>query len=463
MLSLAGGLAGILLALWGKELLRTYFGTQIPMNLSGRVLAFNIAVAFITGLVFGVVPALRATRLSVHNSMKGNARIALLQSRPALNRSLVAIQVAMAVVLLVGAGLLMQSAGNWKRLDMGFNPEEFVVFDAPPIEKRDAGLYSRLAERIREAPGVRSVSTAGCLPPSSCSSGLSATDVDNARRVDARRLVVPPEFFETMGISLVAGRSFTLADRAAGTGTAIVDEELAGALYPQSSPIGKRFYFGSGDRRSEFEIVGVVENVVFDVDRSEIRPNYYIPDVEAGGNFGTSFVVRIAGTPQKVVPEIRQAVADVNSTFPIFGLTTLQQIVEQALSRQHQMSATWILFGCAALFLTAIGLYGLTSYSVTRRINEIGIRIALGATSEGVVILVIRQILKLVAAGMAAGFVLSLILTQVLRSYVFGVKTVEIWTLVAVGAIVTAVSAVASYLPARKGTRIDPVTALRGD
>ena len=463
VVALLGGVAGILLSVWGEDLLRAYFRTQIPMDINWRVLAFNVAVACITGLLFGLVPALRATRMTVNNSMKGNARVAAVQPRPILNRSLVVIQVAMAVVLLIGAGLLVQSAGNWKRLDLGFNPDEIVVFQAPPAEKRAAGLYGRLADRIREAPGVRGVSTAGCFPPDSCSSSLSTSDRDDPVRVDARRLIVPPRFFETMGISLVAGRAFASTDLAVGTAVAIVDTELARALYPASNPIGQHIHFGEGERRAEFEIVGVVESAVFDIDRSRIRPNYYTPQTEAGLNSGTSFVIRIAGSPQNVIPEIRQAVAEVDSNFPIFGLTTLQQIVEQTLSRQRQMSATWILFGSSALLLTAIGLYGLMSYIVTRRLNEIGIRIALGATSESVLLLVMRQIFLLVAGGIATGFVLSLILTQVLRAYVFGVHVVEVWTLLAVAGIVTVVTAVASYLPARKGTRIDPVAALRCD
>jgi ABC-type antimicrobial peptide transport system permease subunit len=266
-----------------------------------------------------------------------------------------------------------------------------------------------------------------------------------------------------MGISLVAGRNFNTADLTGNSSAAIVDEALAGALYPGSSPIGKRFGFTQGTNRRDFEIVGVVENVVIDVDRSRIRPNYYIPEAVTGQNSGTSYVVRISGDPQVVVPEIRQAIMDVDPDFPVFGLTTLQEIVERTLSRQRQMSATWILFGATALLLTAIGLYGLMSYTVTRRVKEIGIRIALGATNDNVLLLVMRQFLKLVTAGLAAGFALSLVLNQVLRSYVFGVNFVEIWTLSTVVAIVVVVTTVASYLPARKGTRIDPVVALRSD
>jgi predicted permease len=462
VLATLGGVAGILLAMWGKELLRAYFGPQMPLDISGRVLAFNIVATFTTGLLFGVVPALRATRLSLNNAMKGNVRTSA-QPRAMLNKSLVVIQVAMAVVLLIGAGLLVESAGNWERYDMGFNPAEFVIFDAPPDDNTQAGFYDRLARRIREERGVRAVSTAGCFPPSSCSSGLSTMDAGNPRYADARRLAVPPEFFETIGLSLVAGRNFNTADLTGDSSVAIVDEALARALYPESHPVGKRFGFGSGTLRYDFEIIGVVESAVFDVDRSRIRPNYYTPEALMGQNSGTSFVVRIAGDPQVVIPKVRQAIREVDSDFPIFGLTTLQHLVEQTRSRQRQMSATWMLFGATALLLTAIGLYGLVSYTVTRRVNEIGIRIALGASTDNVLLLVMRQFLKLVTAGLAAGFVLSLVLTQVLRSYVFGVSFVEIGTLATVGAIVVGVTAVASYLPARRGTQIDPVIALRSD
>jgi hypothetical protein len=430
ILALIGGAAGIVLSLWGKEVLRAYFGPQVPLSLSWRILAFNIGVAGLTGLLFGLAPALRATRRSLSDTAKQRAGNPA-QSTRLFNKSLIVIQVAMSVVLLIGAGLLIQSAGNWSRLEMGFDPTRIMLFEAPPPQedRRGADLYSLIAEQIGGIPGVLGVSTAGCFPPNSCGNAVQNVGGERPYRADARYLQVNPNFFNAAGVSLVAGRTF----------------------------------HETGDGERELEVIGVARNIVLDVGRETLRPVLYGPETPSDYRYGTTFIIRIAGDSERIVPLIRQAVSDVDPRFPIFGVTTFKQLAERNLSQHRQLSTTWTFFGGSVLLLTAIGLYGLMAYTVSRRVNEIGIRIALGATRLNVVSLVMNQILRLIIIGLGVGFVMSLGLNQVIRAYVFGIQLFDLRTLIAVASLVAMVTLAASFLPARKSARIDPVIALRSE
>jgi predicted permease len=311
VLAFAGGVLGVLAAHWGKELLKTYLGEQIVLSINPRVLAFSIAVAAIAGVLFGLAPALRATRSNLHDAAKGNIRN--VAPRALLNKSLVIIQVAMSVVLLTGAGLLVRTLNNWQRMDMGFNVDGLVIFELPPVgqNQKDADFNRRLTERIGAVPGVVAVTTAGCFPPSSCGNVVRATE-GNAPSTEARRLMIGPSFFATFGISVLAGRNVDGRDVPGAPAVAVVDDALARQLYPDANPIGKRFSVGRMPESREFEIVGIVQNIVLDVGRSKIRPVYYTPESQVTSDSGTGFIVRTSGDPQLVIPAIRRTVADIN-------------------------------------------------------------------------------------------------------------------------------------------------------
>jgi predicted permease len=463
ILALMGGVAGIVLSLWGKEVLRAYFGPQVLLTLSWRILAFNIAVASLTGLLFGLAPALRATRWSLSDTAKQKAGNPT-QSKRLLNKSLIVVQVAMSVVLLIGAGLLIQSAGNWSRLDMGLDPTKTLLFEAPPSEesRKGADIYSLIADQIRGIPGVLGVSTAGCFPPNSCGNAVRSIGGDRLYRADARYMVVNPGFFNAAGVPLVAGRTFTAAEATEDSAVAVIDEEFARLLFPGSSPLGKRFIHETNGGEHEVEVIGVARNIVLDVGRERLRPVLYGPE-PTGYRYGTTFIVRIAGDSERIGPLIRRAVSDIDPRFPIFGMTTFKQLAERNLSQHRQLSTTWTFFGGSVLLLTAIGLYGLMAYTVSRRVNEIGIRFALGATRLNVVTLVMNQILRLIFIGLGVGFVMSLGLNQVIRAYVFGIQLFDLRTLIAVASLVAVVTLAAGFLPAQRSARIDPVIALRSE
>jgi predicted permease len=462
LLAMAGGAAGLLLAAWGKEMLKAYFGEQIPLSIDFRVLAFNASVAIATGILFGLTPALRATRSSLNDVTKRNLRSAT-APRIRLNRSLVVIQVAMSVVLLIGAGLLTRTVGNWERLDVGFQMDNLFVFEVPPVnENTGSDFYDRLTERLAGTPSVTGVTTARCFPPSLCGNEVRAVGADEeSRAVQTRRFAVAANFFETLGASIRAGRNFDRGDVPNAPQVAVIDEALASRLFPNSNPIGRLIRAGRNPYVRDFEIVGVVEEIVLDFGRSEVRPNYFTPVSQSPDPDGGSFIVRIPGDPHVAARSIRQAVADLDPRLPLFGMTTLKQLMDQYLRRPRLLSATWTLFSGIALFLTAIGLFGLMSYTVSLRVNEIGIRMALGATHLQVLALLMRQTQWLVVIGLIAGFAVSLGINQILWSFIFGVRIFDLWNFAWVAATVGAVTGLASYIPARRAVRVDPMTALR--
>ncbi|MGA8166871.1 MAG: ABC transporter permease [Candidatus Acidiferrales bacterium] len=490
MLSVMGGILGILFAYWGAHAIVSFvssnqtrpmgFATGIDM----RVLGFTVAVSLLTGILFGIAPAFRSVRVDLTPALKegegGSASSGHAGGRWfSVGNGLVVAQVALAVVVLVGAGLLVRTLANLRDVDLGFNAHNIVIFSIDPTLAgyKDAQLdsfYRDLQGRLAATPGVSAVSYSQ-MPL--LSGGLMITGFhwpgtpqDQASVADT--LQVGPDFFDTMHIPFVVGRNFTASDfelaatNHGATHTSaptpiIVNQAFIQKYLGKENPLGKEFgetpADANGPGNPGYEIIGVVRDAKYNDLRRDVHAMMYSPQ-----NFGgASFELRTAAEPQAILPTIRNVVAEVNSTLPLYNVTTESEQIDRLLFEQRLIARVSGFFGLLALVLACVGLYGLLSYEVSRRTREIGIRIALGAQPGGVLRLVLRQGLVLAIVGAAVGIGVALGVTRYLASMLFDVHANDPLTLIAVGVLLVLVALAACYIPARRATRVDPMVALR--
>jgi predicted permease len=469
LLASMGGALGVLVGYWGKQLLP---GALTEMTaLDWRILAFVLVITGATGIVFGIAPAIRATGLNVNAALKETGR-SVVGSRSVLGRSLLIVQVAISLVLLVGAGLFLRTLSNLRHVDVGFNPQNLLLFRINPQlnrydEARMFTLYRDLVDRIGAVPGVRAVAMS---QPALLSGSVNSTGIFVQGRVyppgrptDAtngiNRLVISPNFFEVMGIPIMMGRAFTDRDNQTAPKVAIINEAAARKYFPDENPIGH--HFGSNPEVSgEIEIVGILRDAKYESVRDAAPPTMYVPLQQNPRGFGV-FEVRTAGPTASVMSGIREAVRQVDSTLPIMDVSTQIEQVEKRFAQEKVFAQAYTLFGALALVVASVGLFGLMSYSVSRRTNEIGIRMALGAQRADVLRLVMRESMILVVIGVVAGLAVAVAASQFVTTLLFGLAPTDPRTMfVAVGVMVL-VSAVAGYLPARRASNVDPMVALR--
>ncbi len=471
LLAIAGGALGILVGYWGRHLLPGPPGQTPPMD--WRVLAFVLAITAVTGVIFGIAPALRATGVDVNAALKQNTR-SIAGSRSLLAKSLLVVQVAISLVLLVGAGLFVRTLQNLRDVDVGFNPRNLLLFRVAPDlngydEKRTLALFPRLFEQIGAVPGVRGVAlTAPALLSGSVNStsifvqgrSYAGTNVrDN--RDSINRLIISPGFFDVMEIPLLAGRTFGAQDNATSTKVAIINETAAKKYFPNQNPIGMRF--GSSPETSgQIEIVGILSDAKYDSVREAAPPTMYVPYQQRGGGGGV-IVVRSAVAPETLIGAVREAVRQVDPNLPMMDVSTQIEQIDRLLQQERLFAQACTLFGALALFLAAIGLFGLMSYSVSRRTNEIGIRMALGAHRGDVLRLVMRESMTLVVIGMILGIGLALWAGRFVTAQLFGVGGTDGVTVAAAAGIMLLASLPAAFLPARRASGVDPMVALRYD
>ena len=465
LLAALGGGLGILVGSWGQLLLPGAQGQSAPID--WHVVGFLIGVTGATGIIFGIAPALRATSLNVSAALKETSR-SVAGSRSLLSRALLVIQVSVSLVLLIGAGLFLRTLNNLRQVDVGFNPTNLVLFRINPslnrydVDKQQA-LHERLRERIAAIPGVRSAawSNVPLLSNSVNSTNFMVLGHANTREThnDMNMLVVSPEYFATMQMPIVAGRGFTARDDAKSPPVGLINETAVRKFFAKGeNPIGMRF--GSSlEEAGKTEIVGILRDVKYDTVRGEVPPTEYVPYAQAP-NQGGLFQVRTAGDPMSTLGAIREAVRQVDPNLPMLDVITQMEQIEKNLAQERIFAQAYVLFGGVALLLAAIGLFGLMSYSVARRTNEIGIRMALGAQRADVVRMVIGESMWLVGVGAIIGLVTAFIAGRFIASLLFGLAPSDATTLGIALATILIVSAIAGYLPARRAARVDPIVAL---
>lgn len=477
MLSALGGAAGLLVAVWGADLLLALVPSDLPrlseIHMDWRVLGFTLVISVATGIIFGLAPALNASSTNLSETLKEGGRGSTEGVHGnRIRNALVISEVALSLVLLVGAGLLMQSLVRLERVNPGFDPHNVLALslDLPetryPKDEQVGDFVRQLQSRLTGVPGIVASSAVTPLPLSSKNLGV-AFDVEGRPMskgempsTDLR--IVSPDYFRVMGIPLVAGRDFTTRDGWKASPVIIINQTLARRYFPNQDPIGKhiRPTVSAGDQPEMREIVGVVGDIRHASLTAELKPEVYLPHAQIPANSMT-LVVRTNSDPSAVIPAIRGAVREMDPDLPLFNIRTLDQYVLRSASRPRFNSALLATFACVALLLTAIGLYGVMAYSVAQRTHEIGIRMALGARTSNVLGLVVRQGMKLTAAGLAIGLIGAFAATRMLAGLLFGVSPTDPLTFIGVSALIATVALLACYLPARRATKVDPLIALR--
>ena len=476
LLSAAGGVAGLGLAVLIDNALIAFLptGTDV-ITLSGRpdaaVLGFTAAVSLVTGLIFGLVPALQATRPQLASTLKDQAGAVVGGTAVVLRKSLVTGQVALSLLLLVGSGLFIQSLKNLKELRPGFQTHNIVTFDVEPTlsgynSDWTLDYYRQLTERVKALPGVQNMALA-VIPVlrndewdnSVTVEGYTAKDGES---VDPHMQYCSSEFFDTLRIPLLAGRLFDARDNKGAPKVAIVNQRFVRRYIPLGDPIGRHIGMGNNPgTKLDIQIVGVVGDTKYENMREEIPYELYIPYRQANFVDGMYGYVRTAGDPASFFEPVRQAVRSVDANVPMYDMRSLDQQMENSLVTERMLASLSTVFGALATLLAAVGLYGVMAFMVARRTREIGIRMALGARGGSVVWLVMREVLLLSAAGLAVGLPAAWAVTRLVATQLFGVKATDPLTMTAAVAGIAAVAAMAGYLPARKATAIDPMRALR--
>ena len=415
LLAVIGGALGVLVGYWGKQLLPGTTG-QVTL-LDWRILAFILAVTGLTGIVFGIAPALRGTAMNVSSSLKETSR-SVIGSRSLLGRSLLVVQVAISLVLIVGAGLFLRTLYNLRHVDVGFNPQNLALFRVNPKlngydQERSLTLYRTLLERMAAVPGVRGVSTSS---PALLSGSVNGTSIyvqgrpipTSLERLDndINRLVISPNFFDVMGIPIILGRRFSEHDDMNAPKVAVLNEAAVKKYFPNQNPIGMKFGFSPEDS-AQIEVVGVLRDAKYSSVRESAPPTMYVPFLQNQRDFGV-FEVRTAADPATVVGSLRDVVRQIDADLPIMDVSTQLEQVEKRYEQEKIFAQAYTLFGTLALVVASVGLFGLMSYSVARRTNEIGIRMALGAQRYDVLRMVMRESMVLVAVGIVLGLVTAL-------------------------------------------------------
>ena len=476
LLAIAGGLAGVVLTWWGTHALTALGPKELPrateIRIDMPVLWFALAVSIFAGLLFGVAPALRASRVDPNESLKDVGRSTEGHARFAYRNLLVTVELALAFVLVMGAGLLSKSLVRLLNVDPGYDPHNVLtagvyVYGDRYHDKPEAELnyYEQAMQRLRSTSGIESVAMASNLPLLTFDrSAFHIQDhplANDADAPDVDRYSVSPDYFQVLDIPLKRGRLFTGGDRKGTSLVALISESCARTLFPNQDPIGKHIQIGGrSDDKEWMTIVGVVGDVQqYGLDQPS-NMAAYIP-LAQDLSFGYNVAVRTTGDPRRMAQTVRQAFLSADNTQPVFHVRPLEDYVAESLAARRFTLMLLGLFGWLALVLAAVGIYGVISYAVSLRTREFGIRMALGAARKDVLQMVLRQGLKLAATGLVLGIVASVVFTRFLTALLFQVKPADMMTTLAVLLMLAAVALLANYLPAHRASHVDPNVALR--
>jgi putative ABC transport system permease protein len=482
LLAIGGGLLGVFGAVWGVEALTKFLPESLSklqaVSIDARVLVFTVAVVVLTAIVFGVVPALHAVRANPGEALSETARDAAGGSSGRyMRRILVVSEVALAVVLLVSAGLLIRSFQQLNQVDVGFNPDNVLtmrmVLPMPKYAKPEArrAFYDELLRRVEGLPGVESAGVITFMPLSFSGMKFSfsvegRTNPSDTNLPFAFFRVISPDYFRALNIPLLRGRFFDSRDSQDSPPVMVVNRRLAEQFWPGEDPTGKRLKIGPADSPNPWAvIVGVVGDVRQQGFYGDQLPEFYVPYAQERRSWMSpkDLLVRTTGDPGALAGAVREAVWAVDKDQPVSNVRTMDQVFAAAISRERFQMLMLTLFATLALVLACIGLYGVISYMVAQRTHEIGVRMALGAQAGDVLTLVIRQGMLLAGVGLIIGIAIGIAVTRVLSDMLYGVGARDPLTFVGVPVLLLLVAFLACYIPARRATRIDPLTALRNE
>ena len=475
VLSLAGAALGILFAQWGAHLLVGLLSLDdnkvfLDLSIDMRVLAFTAGVSIFTALLFGFAPAWRGTAVSPQSAMKANSRGIIEGSRFGLGKALVVVQVALSLVLVVGAGLMVSTFLKLRTLDAGFEREHVLLVKVDlrngnyPAERRGAAMRDMLVH-LRALPGVRSASVSNMTPISNSFWNEDLQIEGYKSKGPEDTLVyfneVSEDYFATMRTAFVAGRDFNSHDTPESPKVAIVNQTMAKKFFAGQNPVGKRYRAEQGNKMGPWtEIVGVVADSKYGSLREDILPTAFISANQDMTPMWYQFEVRTAGPPNSITAAARAAIAEVNRDVSL-QFKPLARQVDESLARERLLASLSGFFGALALALAMIGLFGVMSYNIARRRNEIGIRMALGAQQSRVLRMILREVAILIGLGLAIGLFAALGTTRFVASFLYGMKANDPWTLALAAVTLASVAALAGFLPARKASRLHPMNALR--
>jgi putative ABC transport system permease protein len=479
LLSLAGGGLGLIFAFWGVHALGQWSGTSLPsmngIGIDASVLAFTLAVSVITGLAFGLAPAIQACRTDVNAALKDEGRGDTGGHRNRLRHLLVVSEVAVALVLLIGAGLLIQSFSRLHDVNPGFRTEGVLTFQVALTGEKSSpqkiNFIEQIVGRLKALPGVQAAAATDTLPLTDFSrigvadvEGRPPIDFRTAKREDVIPLSRPTvtfNYFDAMGIPLKSGRAFTSQDARSSAGSIIVNEAFQKQYFPGQSAVGKRIRLHPGPADANWRtVVGVVGDVRQSGLAGDVMPEVYSPQLHDAGD-ALSFVIRVTGDPASLMAAVHGVVAAVDPNQPLHNVMTMEQRLANTTTSPRLGAALVGGFAAVALLLAVVGIYGVMSYAVTQRRREIGVRMALGAQKSQVLGLIIQGGLRLTLLGVAIGLVGAFALTRYLSILLYSVKATDPLTFLGVAVGLTGVALLACWLPARRAARTDPMVALR--
>jgi predicted permease len=477
MLSLLGGLAGLLLA-WvasrGLVLLLSERREDFALapRLDWHVLGFTIGVTLLTGILFGLAPALRGTRVNLNDTLRDSGRTTASGSKLNLAKGLVIVQVALSLLLVAGAGLFLRTLWNLQSVNLGYQKEHLLLVSADGVsagykDARLSFLWRDLTGRLRTLPGVQgaSYSINGLF-----SGSESADEVDvegftpsKDKEKFSRFDMVGPQYFSTVGIPLLLGRELREQDNAKSPHVCVINEAFAKLFFNGRNPIGRHVTEKFGTKKNVMEIVGVAKNARDHGLRGDVPPRFYIPADQGmdGPNEWAIFEIRTAGDPEQMIASVRKTILSVNEDLPVEGARAVVTSVDRTNAQPRMVARLCSIFGIMALLLAATGLYGVLSYGVARRTNEIGIRMALGAGKGRVIQMILRETGIMIVLGVVAGVTFTAIGVQLIKSKLFGLGALDPVTVLSAVGILTVVALIAGYVPAARAARVNPTQALR--
>jgi putative ABC transport system permease protein len=475
LLAVIGGALGLMMAPWLTDLLLAFqpnardMQAWLSQTLDARGLVFTLAVSALSGLLFGLLPALQASKPGLISALKNDGALHTGRERFwSLRHMLVVGQVALSLVVLIGAGLCVRSLGKLFAVDPGFNPENALVMDvdlpASAYDERNGReLFRQLRERLQALPGVEGVTMAN-LTPLGDSRATSSFLVEGMPMKQGEMLTsnysnVGPGYHELMRIPLKAGRGFSEMDRDTAPGVAIINEAFAKAYFPDQNPIGKRISLGTND--PWLEIIGLTHDTKNFILTENPAPYFYLPTLQRPFDNYQRMVIRTRTDANALRAAARGAAASLDANLALAKITTLADELRDSIASSRMATALTTLFGATALLLAGIGLYGVISYSVGRRTREIGIRMALGAQTRDALWMVIRQGMTLALVGAGIGLIASLALTRLIKTLLFGVSPTDPLTFISVPLLLAGVTLIACYIPARRAAKVDPMVALK--
>jgi predicted permease len=488
LLSILGGLFGIIFAIWIKDGLIAVSDwggrgmSSLEPQLDWRVLGFTFGLSLLTGIFFGLAPAWRATRVDLTPSLKESGRASSAVHRSLLSRGLVVVQVALSLLLLVGAGLFVRTLLNLQRVDPGFNTQNLLLFEVQPslIGYKDEKLrqiYGQISERLESVPGVQAVtfSRMALLSHGSSSSSVFLREALNATPDSEGRIkpngegyrhVVRENFLQAMGIPLLSGRTFGPQEDTNSPRVVVVNQTFANKYFPNEYAVGKRFTFDTS-KPDQLEIIGICKDAKYTSQRDDIPPTVYSSYRQERPLSGAVFEVRTAGDPSATIASVRNVVREIEPNLPVMNVKSQLEQADETLRMERLFAKLLTLFALLAQQLAAIGLFGVLAYTVSQRTHEIGIRMALGADRASVLKMIVKQGMTLAILGVILGLAGAYVLTKYLESWIslskmlFGVKVTDPLTYGVIAVLLTIVALIACYIPARRATKVDPLVALR--